>query len=169
MRKWTTLLSATAFVFAGLSLFAQAKIAVVDTMRVANECKEGKKIQATLKAHHDQKQAEISAKEAALKALEEQGKDPKISDEKKEELRSQFNQRLYEYQAFAKAAQDEMEAKTQKMQGEFQEKLQKVIASYAEAKGFSIVVEKGICLYTAETLEVTPDVIAKMNEAYPGA
>lgn len=168
MRKWTTLLSAAAFIFSGLSLFAQAKIAVVDTMRVANECKEGKKIQATLKTYHDGKQAEIAAKEQALKALEEQGKDPKISDEKKDELRTQFNQKLYEYQAFAKAAQDEMESKTQKLQGEFQEKLQKVIASYAEAKGYSIVVEKGICLYTAETLEVTPDVIAKMNEAYPG-
>ena len=169
MRKLATFLLAAALTFAGLSLFAQAKIAVVDTMKVANDSKEGKKIQATLKAYHDQKQAEISTKEAALKSLEDQGKDPKISDEKKDELRTQFNQKLYEYQAYAKAAQDEMEGKTQKLQGEFQEKLQRVIASYAEAKGFSIVVEKGICLYTADTLEVTADVIAKMNEAYPGA
>jgi len=168
MRKWATILLAAALTLTGVSIFAQAKIAVVDTMRVANECKEGKKIQATLKVYHDQKQGEISAKEADLKKLEEQGKDPKISDEKKDEIRTQFNQKLYEYQAFAKAAQDEMETKTQKMQGEFQEKLQKVIASYAEAKGFSIVVEKGICLYTADTLEVTSDVIAKMNEAFPG-
>jgi outer membrane protein len=168
MRKWATCLVAAALTLAGLSIFAQAKIAVVDTMRVANDSKEGKKIQTTLKAYHDQKQAEISTKEAALKALEDQGKDPKISDEKKDEIRTQFNQKLYEYQAYAKAAQDEMEQKTQKMQGDFQEKLAKVIASYAEAKGFSIVVEKGICLYTADTLEVTGDVITKMNEAYPG-
>jgi outer membrane protein len=169
MRKWATLLLVAVFSLAGVSLFAQAKIAVVDTMKVANESKEGKKIQAVLKAFHDQKQAEISTKEQALKTLEEQVKDPKISDEKKDDLRTQFNQKLYEYQAFAKASQEEMEGKTQKMQGEFQEKLAKVIQSYAQAKSISIIVEKGICLYNADTLEVTADVIAAMNQAYPGA
>ena len=169
MRKFTTLLAAAAFTLTGLSLFAQAKIAVVDTMRVANDCKEGKKIQSVLKAFHDQKQSEITAKETALKALEEQAKDPKISEERKDELRTQFNNKLYEYQAFAKASQDEMEAKTQKLQGEFQEKLARVIQSYAEAKGVSLVVEKGICLYNADTLEATADIVAAMNQAYPGA
>ena len=62
MRKWATVLLAAALTLTGLSLFAQAKIAVVDTMKVANESKEGKKIQASLKAYHDQKQAECRAR-----------------------------------------------------------------------------------------------------------
>jgi outer membrane protein len=168
MRKLATLIAAAVFTLTGLTLFAQAKIVVVDTMKVASDCKEGKKIQAILKAFHDQKQSDITAKETALKALEEQGKDPKISAEKQEEIRTQFNNKLYEYQAFAKASQDEMEAKTQKLQGEFQEKLGKVIQSYAEAKSISLIVEKGICLYNADTMEATADIVAAMNQAYPG-
>ena len=168
MRKWAAFAVAATLSLVTAGAFAQAKIAVVDTGRVASESKEGKKIQATLKAFHDQKQAEISAKESELKALEDRGKDPKISDDKKEEARNQFTQKMYEYQAFAKAAQDEMDGRQQKLQQDFQQKIVVVINKYAQSKGVSLVVEKGICLYTADALDSTDDVIAAMNVAYPG-
>jgi outer membrane protein len=170
MRKRITLALVAALCLAATSLFAQqsTKIGIVDTMKIANESKEGKRIQSSLKAYRDQKQNEINSKEAELKALEEKIKDPKFADDKKDEYRQQYNEKMYAYQAFAKAAQDEMEGRTEKMQGEFQGKLQQVIAKYAQAKGFSLIVEKGICLYNADTLDVTPDVIAEMNKSYPG-
>ncbi len=171
MRNWAILAIATTLTLVTAGAFAQAtttKIAVLDTMKVANESKEGKRIQAALKDYHDKKQAEITAKEADLKALEDKSKDPKISDEKKDELRNQFTQKMYEYQAFAKAAQDEMETRSQKMQADFQQKLAGVIAKYAQSKGIAMVVEKGICLFNADSLEITADVIAEMNKAYPG-
>ncbi|MFZ5984176.1 MAG: OmpH family outer membrane protein [Acidobacteriota bacterium] len=152
-----------------VGLMAQTRIAVVDAMKVANESKEGKKIQGVLKGVHDQKQSEINSKEADLKALEEKAKDPKISQEKRDEIQSQFTQKMYEYQAFAKAATDEMENRTQRMQEEFQEKLNRVLTQYAQSKGISLVVEKGICLYNADALDITTEVIAAMNQAYPGA
>jgi outer membrane protein len=161
---------AAALCLAATGLFAQAstKVGIVDTMKIANESKEGKRIQSTLKTYRDQKQNEINSKEAELKALEEKIKDPKFADDKKDEYRSQYNEKMYQYQAFAKAAQDEMEGRTEKMQGEFQGKLQQVIAKYAQAKGFSLIVEKQICLYNADTLDITADVIGEMNKAYPG-
>jgi outer membrane protein len=168
MRKWATFAIATTLTLATAGLWAQAKIAVVDTMKVANESKEGKKIQATLKAFHDQKQGEITTREADLKALEEKSKDPKISEDKKDEIKNQFNQKMYEYQAFAKAAQDEMESRSQKLQADFQQKLSGVIDKYSQSKGYSLVVEKGICLYNADALDITDDIIAAMNQAYPG-
>lgn len=168
MRKWATFAIATTLTLATAGIWAQAKIAIVDTARVANDSKEGKRIQAALKSYHDQKQSEISAKETELKGLEEKTKDPKMSDDKKDEVRNQFNQKVYEYQAFAKAAQDEMESRSQKMQAEFQQKLAGVISKYSQSKGISLVVEKGICLYNADALDITDDVIAAMNQAYPG-
>ena len=62
-----------------------------------------------------------------------------------------------------------MEGRSQKMQQDFQLKIQGVIAKYAQAKGISMVVEKGICLFNADSLDITADVIAEMNKAYPGA
>jgi Skp family chaperone for outer membrane proteins len=170
MRHWASFAIGTTLALISVGAFAQAqtKIAVLDTMKVANESKEGKKIQTALKDYHDKKQAEISTKESDLKALEDKSKDPKISDTAKEELRNQFTQKMYEYQAFAKAAQDEMENRSQKMQNDFQLKLAGVIAKYAQAKGISVVVEKGICLFNADSLEITVDIIAEMNKAYPG-
>lgn len=170
MRHWVSFAIGATLTLISAGAFAQAqtKIAVLDTMKVANESKEGKKIQAALKDYHDKKQSEISAKEADLKVLEDKSKDPKISDTAKDELRNQFTQKMYEYQAFAKAAQDEMENRSQKMQNDFQGKLAGVIAKYAQAKGISVVVEKGICLFNADSLEVTIDIIAEMNKSYPG-
>jgi Skp family chaperone for outer membrane proteins len=170
MRHWVSFAIGATLTLVSAGVFAQAqtKIAVLDTMKVANESKEGKKIQAALKDYHDKKQAEISAKESDLKALEDKSKDPKISDTAKDELRNQFTQKMYEYQAFAKAAQDEMENRSQKMQNDFQGKLAGVIAKYAQAKAISVVVEKGICLFNADSLEVTTDIIAEMNKSYPG-
>ncbi len=75
---------------------------------------------------------------------------------------------MYEYQAFAKAAQDEMEGRSQKLQQDFQGKLAGVIAKYAQAKGISMVVEKSVTLFSADSLDITADVIAEMNKAYPG-
>ena len=147
---------------------AATKIAIVDTMKVANECKEGKRIQSVLKSFHDQKQNEINTKEAELKALEEKIKDPKFAEDKKDDYRSQFNTKMYEYQAFSKAAQDDMEGRTEKMQGEFQVKLAAVIAKYSQSKGISIVIEKGICLFNADALDITSDIIAEINKVHPG-
>jgi len=170
MRKWASIAVAATLTLVSAGVFAQAqtKIAVVDTMKVASESKEGKKIQMALKDYHDKKQAEISTREADLKTLEDKSKDPKISDATKDELRNQFTQKMYEYQAFAKAAQDELESRSQKMQNDFQGKLAGVIAKYSQAKGISVVVEKGICLFNADSLEITTDIIAEMNKAYPG-
>ncbi len=169
MRKLITSALVTVLALTAIGAYAQAKIAVVDTMQVASQCHLGKKIQAELKAYHDKKQGEITAKENALKALEEQAKDPKISEDKKDQLRSEFNQKMYEYQAYAKAAQDNMQDRQQRMQQDFQGKLAKVITQYAQSKGLSIVVEKGICLYNAQALDITPEIITAMNQAYPGS
>ena len=170
MRKLFTTGLATALCLIATGLFAQqsTKIGIVDTMKIANESKEGKRIQASLKAFRDQKQNEITSKEAELKALEEKIKDPKFADDKKDEYRSQYNEKMYQYQAFAKASQDEMESRTEKQQQEFQGKLQGVISKYAQAKGYSLLIEKGICLFNADALDATAEVIAEMNKAYPG-
>lgn len=170
MRKLYIPVLVAALCLAATSLFAQqaTKIGIVDTMKIANESKEGKRIQASLKTFRDQKQNEITSKEAELKALEEKIKDPKFAEDKKDEYRSQYNEKMYQYQAFAKASQDEMESRTERQQQDFQGKLTQLISKYAQAKGFHLIIEKGICLFNAEALDVTGDVIAEMNKAYPG-
>ncbi len=152
----------------GVYAQAQVKIAVVDTMRIANDSEEGKRAHTALKAYHEQKQAEITAKESELKALEEKIKDPKFAEEKKEEYRTLYNQKLYEYQAFARASQDDMDARTQKQQGEFQAKLAEVIDRYAAANGYHLVLEMGLLLFNAESLDLTNTIMQEMNRAYPG-
>jgi len=169
MRKlWMIGLTVGAALMIGIYAQAQVKIGVVDTLRIANESEEGKRAHTALKAYHEQKQGEITAKESELKALEEKIKDPKFAEEKKDEYRSLYNQKLYEYQAFARAAQDDMDTRTQKQQGEFQQKLEEVIRRYASANGYHLILEMGLCLFNAESLDLTNVIMEEMNRAYPG-
>lgn len=152
-----------------INLFSQQlKIAVVDPQQIIEKSKEGQRIKNYLQDFFDKKQSEINAKEAELKALEEKIKDPKISEEKKDELRSQFQQKLYEAQGFVKSAQEDMEARSAKMKDEFGNKLADIIEKYAKAKGYTLVIEKALCLYSADALDITQDIIAEMDKAYPG-
>lgn len=168
MRKLSTVALALALTVVTANLFAQAKIAVVDPDRIMEESKEGKRIQSQLKVFYDQKQGEITAREAEIKALEEKLKDPKYADDKKEEWRATFNQKFYEYQAFAKAAQEEMETRQSKSLSDLQVKVNAIVVKYAAAKSVSVVLVKRLCVYSADALDITGDIIAEMDKAYPG-
>lgn len=168
MRKLSTVTLGLVLALVTANLFAQAKIAVVDPDRIMDESKEGKRIQAQLKVFYDQKQGEITAREAEIKALEEKLKDPKYADDKKEEWRATFNQKFYEYQAFAKAAQEEMENRQNKNLADLQTKVNGIVTKYAAAKGVSVVLVKRLCVYSADALDITTDVIAEMDKAFPG-
>ena len=168
MRKLLTAGFAFALTLVAANAFAQIKLAVVEPERIMDESKEGKRIQAQLKSYHDQKQGEITAKEAELKALDEKAKDPKLADDKKEELGNQFKQKYYEYQAFAKASQEDMEGRQNKALQDLQAKVSAVVSKYAASKGLSMVLVKRMCLYNADALDITSEIIAEMDKAYPG-
>jgi outer membrane protein len=169
MRKFFIVLTALIVSMISFSIFAQqVKIAVVNPQQIIEKSKEGQRIKVFLQTFFDSKQTDINAKETELKALDEKIKDPKIAEDKKEDLRSQFQQKLYEAQAFAKSSQDDMDQKSTKMKEEFGLKLDEVVKKYATSKGISLVLEKNITLYSADTMDVTTDIIAEMDKAYPG-
>ena len=149
-------------------LSQQLKIAVVDPQVIIEKSKEGQRIRNTLQSFFDSKQSEINAKQAELKTLDEKIKDPKIAEDKKDDLKAEFQQKLYETQAFAKAAQDEMDARSSKMREEFGLKLETIVKKHAASKGFSLVLEKNLCLFVSDALDVTLDIVAEMDKAYPG-
>ncbi|MEJ2367232.1 MAG: OmpH family outer membrane protein, partial [Acidobacteriota bacterium] len=68
----------------------------------------------------------------------------------------------------AKSAQDEWNNRKQRLQQKFAEEAQSVITAYAKTKGYSIILEKQICLYNADALDITNEVIRAMNAKYPG-
>jgi len=145
------------------------KIGVVDTLRVFDECAEGKRARGVLTAFRDKKQGEITSKEAELKALEEKIKDPKLAESKKNEYMSQFNEKYHIYQGWVQAVQNEMEAKERQSENDFKKKIDSVIQTYARTANVSVIIEKAICLYNAEALDMTNEVIREMDKAYPGS
>ncbi len=169
MRKTIAVLLTVVVSMLTVSVFSQQiKIAVIDPQVIIEKSKEGQRIKGLLQSFFDLKQSELKAKESDLKMLDEKIKDPKIAEDKKDDLRSEFQQKYYEAQALAKSAQDDMDARSAKMKDEFGAKLDAVIKKYAAAKGYSLIIEKNLCLFAADALDVTQDIIIEMDKAYPG-
>lgn len=169
MRKTTVVLLTLVLSMLTVSILSQQlKIAVVDPQVVIEKSKEGQRIKNLLQSFYDSKQSEINAKEAELKTLDEKIKDSKIAEDKKDELKSEFQQKIYQTQAFVKAAQEEMDTKSAKTREEFGLKLEAIIKKYAASKGFSLVLEKNLCLFVSDALDVSLDIVAEMDKAYPG-
>jgi len=168
MRKLLTLTLISLGALTAIGAFAQTNIAIVDEALVYQKCLLGQKKEAELKTAYNKKKTDLEARKKALDALRQQANDPKISQEKKDAIQSKFNQKVYEVQAMTKAAQDSMQDMARKSQADFQKKLAVVISQYAHAKGFSLVLEKMGCLYNADALDITQEIIAAMNQAYPG-
>ncbi len=168
MRKTLIFVLAAVTMLASLGAIAQDKTRVVNARKVYNECKLGKQIQLKLKALYEQKKKEIDAKKAALDALQKQAQDPKISQQKMRDLKNKYNQKYYIFQAYVKSDQDDMRSKAQQLQGGFQKKFMAVVNQYARSQGFALVLEQSACLYNANALDITPEIVAAMNQAYPG-
>ena len=168
MRKLLTSILVSVIALMAIGTFAQTKIAVVDFQLVYQKSLLGQKKDAELKAAYEKKKADLDARKKVLDSIRTQAQDPKISQEKKDSLQSDYTQKMYEMQAMTKAAQDAMQDMSRKSQSDFEQKLMSIISQYAHAKGFSLVLEKSGCLYRAEALDITQEIIAAMDQAYPG-
>lgn len=165
MNKWFLRILGIFSILFSLQAVAQAKIAVIDYGRLQQETKEGARISQTLKAFKESKQNDINAKKAELQALQDKLSDPKFSDDKKAEWANLYRQKGYEAEAFVKAADEEMQDKADQAAAEFLGKVADVVKKYASDKGYSIIVDKRVCIFSSDTLDITSEIIKAMDAA----
>jgi outer membrane protein len=146
---------------------AQLKVAVVNTQKALAESDELKKASAAVEAKYKPRQDEITKLQSDLQSIEQQLNSGKLNPQATAELQGQGTRKQRDLQRLSDDLQQDFERERQDILGKASQKMQGVISKLAEEKGLDLIVDASQSLYFKPALEITPEVIAAYNKAYP--
>jgi outer membrane protein len=149
------------------------KVAVLNLQVAIASTEAGKQAMADLTKKYAPKQQELQQQEKKVEDLQNrlQNQSAMLTADEQEQL----NRQLQDAQRHLKEAQEDDQADFQADQSEavrqIAEKMQKIITQYAEQHGYTLVIgEQSIPVYyAAKTIDITQNLIALYNSAYPVA
>ncbi|MFH1857961.1 MAG: OmpH family outer membrane protein [Candidatus Omnitrophota bacterium] len=158
------LLGGMMFLFAQtLPVLAQEKkIATVDLSRAFDEFEKTKKSDETLETMGTEKKAERDKKVEEVKKLKSEM--DLLSDEGKREKQAVIDQKIRELQEFDREVRDNLRGQRDQMVKEILQEIDQVIQEYGRKNGYTMILNDRVLLYKEKTLDVTEDIIQRLNE-----
>src|SRR6185436_7053222 len=160
-----------ALILVSLPAFADLKVGYVDLQRALLEVHEGVAAKAKLKADLDKKKSDFEAEQNKLRQdkeiLDKQG--PMMSEEVRNQKFAELQKRLFDLTQKAEKLQLEMATAEQKELKKIFEKMDPIIASFAQRDGLTMMFEKtdsGL-VYAPASLDYTYELVRTYNDKYP--
>jgi outer membrane protein len=150
---------------------AQTKVGVVDIQKAVFDSAEIKKADAEMQAKFKPRQDQAQALDTEIAALAKQLQDggDKMSPSQQADLQATGSRKQRELQHLNEDLQNEAEAYRNEVLQKSTAKMKEIIKQVAEAKGLDLVVEAQTAHYFKPALDITADVIAAYDKAYPGS
>lgn len=166
-----SLFAGVAGLVASTAAMAQSapKIGVFDAQRVSEETAIGKRVQLDLGAFRTRKQQELSEKQQVITELEKQLSQQalSLSAERRGELERNIQRQLLELQSAQEAASRQMQLEFQSASTSFQEKLNQVVGSLGRQEGFTLLLDRGLVAWSADTIDVTTTIVDLFDRMFP--
>ncbi|MBL8951123.1 MAG: OmpH family outer membrane protein [Myxococcaceae bacterium] len=170
MRRYFSL-AVVAVLLSSLPAFADLKVGYVDLQRALGEVHEGVAAKTKLKADLEKKKTDFEAEQNKLRSdkevLDKQG--PMMSEEVRTQKFTELQKRLFELTQKAEKLQMEMATAEQKELKKIFEKMDPIIASFAQRDGLTMMFEKtdsGL-VYAPASLDYTNELVRTYNDKYP--
>lgn len=162
------LLAAALLVAAGAAS-AQIKIGVVDLQKVLQGTAEIKQAEADLKARFGPRQEGLAATEKELAKMQQdfEANQTKYTEAALADLAARIQSRQRQYQRNAQALQDEVNRERQDILSRVGQRLQEIVKKVAETKTLDVVVDAQSTLFVRPTFDISADVTAAYDAAYP--
>lgn len=146
-----------------------AKVAVIDYKRVLNTSSAGKDIHRQIESYRKSLQARIKVDEDKLRATEDELRSQRatLSPEEFQKRRRDFENKVI---ALKRRAQDWMRALQdtyQQAMAELHKPLLPLVREITQRRGYNIVVDNSQVLMVAKGLDLTDEVIARLNKKIP--
>ncbi|HKQ59996.1 MAG TPA: OmpH family outer membrane protein [Candidatus Polarisedimenticolaceae bacterium] len=169
------LLTLAALLLAGVTapaVLAQTgavKLGVFDPQRVSEETNLGKQVQTQLTGLREKKQQEVGAKQKELEELQKRLESQAISlsPERLSAMQTELKQRQLQLQAAKELASQELQLELSSVQESFQGKLLHVVELYGRDQGFTLILDRSIVPWAAESIDVTTAIVDRFNQMYP--
>jgi len=171
MKFWTilTLAGAVALPAAAQTPAASSpKIAVIDVQKLVVESAAGKEAQGRVKKIIDAKQGDSEKLQKELQGLQQRLTDqgPSMTDDKREQLNKEYQEKGISYKRFQDDAQREVQEAQQKELAELEKRVLPVINIVGKEKGYTLIFNKyapGMLVYADDSVDITDDVLRRFN------
>lgn len=159
------------FVLAPLAIVASAqlKIAVVNVQKTMLDSDELKKVSSNVEAKYKPKQDELLKLQNDLQSIQQQLQSNKLTPQAQQDLQLQGQRKQRDAQRLSDDLQQEFDRDRQDILGKAAAKMTEVVKKVAEEKGFDMVLDVSQALYFKPAMDISPDVLAAYNKAYPVA
>jgi len=146
-------------------------IVVFDSSVVFDQSQQGEVLKAEIERLRDRKVQLIAEKQDGLSALQEEfrNKELTFNDDTRSEMLQTINQAQLELKRINDDAQRELQAEFNRAQQKLQKQLIQVVEALGQEGNYTLIVEKGLTLYSSASVEITDRVLAKFDEMYPTA
>lgn len=145
------------------------KIAVVDIKMILDESTAAKGINKQIEEKRNSYQSQVAKEEEALKK-----EDKKLSEQRSVLSKEAFEEKAKSFRKKVVDAQKDVQTKRTKLENAYTEALGKVrdatlkiISDLAKDKGFDIAVPKSQVLYSKDNLDISKEVLEKLNKQLP--
>ena len=164
------MVSAALFVFGHVAA-AQAKVAVINLQKAVLESAEIKAASAAMEARFKPRVAQIETldKEIAAIAQNLQTNAGKLTPQAETDLNAQGQRKQRDVQRLRDDLQADVDRDRNEILQKSAAKMTDVLKKLAEEKGYDIVVDAPYAPYFKAALEITTDLIAAYDKAYPAS
>lgn len=149
---------------------AEVKIGYIDLQKALNLSEGGKAAKSQIAEKVKKFQATIEGRQNELKKLNEELEKQKmlLSAEAKAEKERDYQQKIKEFQRFAKDAQEELQQEDAQHTRAILEDLFKVVKDIGTKGNYTLILEKNesSVLYADNSINMTDEVIAAYNKSY---
>jgi len=165
--KCTISISLVILFFLTNSLFAAdiAKIGVIDLQKILETSNSGKSIQAELKKQKEQMESDLKQRGAEIekisKRLERESMvmSKEMRDEKEREQRIKIN----DFKSLQKKYRSDLQKLEVEMMNQLQQDIKELVDGIGKKEGYLLIINKYSVLYSPGSIDITEDLIKKLN------
>jgi outer membrane protein len=164
------MVSTALFVFVQVAA-AQAKVAVISLQKAVLESAEIKAASAAMEARYKPRVTQVEQLDKEIVAISQnlQTNTGKLTQQAEAELNAQGTRKQRDVQRLRDDLQADVERDRNEILQKAAAKMTDVLKKLADEKGYDIVVDAPYAPYFKASLDITPDLIAAFDKAYPAA
>jgi len=158
----------TLFVLPGIAPAADvAKFGSIDIQKVLNESEPGKKAKTDLEVLIKSKQTVIDEKGKTVEKMKSdiEKQTSVLSAEARKTKEDELEKNIREYQRLVQDSQSEVKKKEGELTDSILKEIRDIIEKVGEQEGYTLIIEKGMVLYSNKGIDITESVLKKYDES----
>ncbi|NDF12957.1 MAG: OmpH family outer membrane protein [Proteobacteria bacterium] len=146
-----------------------SQVVIVDVKKIATEAKAPKAIQEQIEAERKKVQADVTKQEEALRKEDQKLAEQRsvLSADAFEAKRKEFKEKVVAAQRSVQQHRTKLENAYAQAMGDVQKQVVGIIAEMAAQRKFTVVVPSSQVLYYDQKLDITAEVMKKLDEKLP--